>query len=355
VSETREPTTAAGATSASSLGIPGGEWDAFVESSPWAAYPQLSAWAEVKAPNGWSAERLLVGGGDDRIGAQVLVHVLGPLPWRVGYAPRGPVADRFDAANVAALTAALRDLGKRQRLSHVAIDPAVEHGHPLAGWLLEAGWRAAPSVQPERSRLIDLTRSEEELWSDLRSKWRQYVSKARRAGVVVTETGEDGLDEFYRVYVETARRAGFVHRAASAYREVYAAYAKRGAARLLVARLPDGSAGATIMLLHCSRTVIEPYGGMTEAGADARANYLLKWEAIRSSREAGFATYDMWGLAHRGIEQFKAGFGGREVRYIGGFELVLQPLVRAAVGVTQDVRVRLARRRHGVDAGQDAG
>ena len=39
---------------------------------------------------------------------------------------------------------------------------------------------------------------------------------------------------------------------------------------------------------------------MTQAGADSRANYLLKWEAIRSSREAGATTYDLWGLAHAG-------------------------------------------------------
>jgi len=334
---------------------PPADWDRFVAASPWAAYPQLSAWADVKAPNGWSAERVLVEGEGSRVGAQVLLHPLGPMPWSVGYAPRGPLADRFDAPGVAALTAALRDLGARHRLSHVTIDPAVEAGHPLEGWLREAGWRPAPPVQPDRSRLVDLTRPEDELWSDLRSKWRQYVNKARRAGVVVADVDADGLDEFYRVYVETARRAGFVHRAFSAYRDVYGAYANRGAARLLFARLPDGSTGATLMLLHCGRTVIEPYGGMTEAGADARANYLLKWEAIRSSREQGFATYDMWGLSHPGIEQFKAGFGGREVRYIGAWELVLQPIVRAAVGLAQEVRVRLARRRHGIGAGQDAG
>ena len=37
---------------------------------------------------------------------------------------------------------------------------------------------------------------------------------------------------------------------------------------------------------------------MTPAGADSRANYLLKWEAIRSSREQGATCYDLWGLAH---------------------------------------------------------
>ena len=56
---------------------------------------------------------------------------------------------------------------------------------------------------------------------------------------------------------------------------------------------------------------------MTPAGADSRANYLLKWEAIRSSRERGATSYDLWGLAHAGIAHFKTGFGGREIHYVG--------------------------------------
>ena len=30
----------------------------------------------------------------------------------------------------------------------------------------------------------------------------------------------------------------------------------------------------------------------------------------------------MWGMATPGIEQFKQGFGGREIRYIGAYDLV---------------------------------
>ena len=151
--------------------------------------------------------------------------------------------------------------------------------------------------------------------------------------MVVVETGEEGIPDFHRIYVETAKRAGFVHRAESAFRDVYRAFAARDAVRLLFARSPDGDAAATLMLLECGRRVIEPYGGMTEAGGESRANYLLKWEAIRTSRERGFAIYDLWGVAHSGIEQFKVGFGGREVRYVGAWELVVNPLVHGAAAV----------------------
>ena len=160
--------------------------------------------------------------------------------------------------------------------------------------------------------------------------------------------------EFYRIYRETAARAGFLIRTEAAYRDVWNAFAPAGRARLLFAQMPDGEPVATLFLLRCGPRVVEPYGGMTAVGGDTRANYLLKWEAIRSSRAAGATSYDLWGLATGGIAHFKTGFGGREVRYIGAWDLVLDPLGRTAFGAAQRGRVWWARRRHGLAAGGNA-
>jgi lipid II:glycine glycyltransferase (peptidoglycan interpeptide bridge formation enzyme) len=93
---------------------------------------------------------------------------------------------------------------------------------------------------------------------------------------------------------------------------------------------------------------------MTVEGGESRANYLLKWEAIRSSRVAGALTYDLWGLATGGIAHFKTGFGGREVQYIGAWDLVLDPLGRQAYEQAQAARVWWARRRAGLPGGGGA-
>jgi lipid II:glycine glycyltransferase (peptidoglycan interpeptide bridge formation enzyme) len=72
---------------------------------------------------------------------------------------------------------------------------------------------------------------------------------------------------------------------------------------------------------------------MTDAGAEARANYLLKWTAISDFASEGFATYDMWGLATGGIRQFKEGFGGEEVTYVGARDLALRRPIDALLRV----------------------
>ena len=127
------------------------------------------------------------------------------------------------------------------------------------------------------------------------------------------------------------------------------AFRPTGNARLLFAQTPEGEPLATLFLVRCGPRVVEPYGGMTPAGGESRANYLLKWEAIRSSREAGATSYDLWGLATGGIAHFKAGFGGREVSYIGAWDLVLDRVGRMAYDSGQRGRVWVARRRRGLD------
>jgi hypothetical protein len=315
----------------------------------------------VKAVNGWTSARLLTGEASP-IGAQVLVRRPRPLPWAFAYAPRGPVGIAGFADGIETFSERARDDLHEAiwRVSHLRIDPEIERDGPLdpdgatRRALREAGWRPATPIQPNATRIIDLHPDEETLWSDLRKKWRQYVNKARSAGITVTDAEGDALPEFYRIYRETADRAGFLIRTEQAYRDVWEAFRPAGNARLLFARRPDGEAVATLFLVRSGPRVVEPYGGMTADGGESRANYLLKWEAIRTSREQGATSYDLWGLATGGIAHFKTGFGGREVQYIGAWDLVLDPLGRQVYERAQQARVVWARRRHGLPGGGSA-
>jgi lipid II:glycine glycyltransferase (peptidoglycan interpeptide bridge formation enzyme) len=333
-------------------------WDAFVEASSRPSYLQLGAWAQVKAINGWVASRFFADAPGGRIGAQVLVRRPRPLPWGFAYAPRGPVSGSWDAATIEAFSDAVRrDLpSSAGRISHLRIDPEIEADGPadpggeLRRALRRAGWRPGSPIQPGTTRLIDLAAGEDALWGDLRKKWRQYVNRARSNGIRIVDADGARLGDFYRIYRQTADRAGFLIRTEQAYRDVWDAFAPARRARLLFAESPDGEPQAALFLLRSGTRVVEPYGGMTNAGAESRANYLLKWEAIRSSRQAGATEYDLWGLAHPGIAHFKAGFGGREVRYVGTWDLVLDPLGRLAYETGQRARVAIERRRHGAGA-----
>ena len=293
----------------STVVVPAGDdasaaWDAFVAGHPQATYLQTAAWARVKAANGWSS-RLVVtslGGDGRRFGARILLRRPRPVPWTFAYAPRGPLGSTWDEASLAAWGEALRgSLGRDEvgsaGVAHVRVDPEIERDGPLdAGGAARAsferlGWRPAPEVQPSVTRIIDLAQDEASLWGDLRSKWRQYVNKARSLGTLVADVDADAdptaFPTFHRIMAETSTRTGTPIRTEAAYRDIWDAFRPAGGARLLFARDPGGEVGAVLLLVRWGDRVVEPYGGMTAAGAERRANYLLKWEAIRTSRLAG--------------------------------------------------------------------
>jgi lipid II:glycine glycyltransferase (peptidoglycan interpeptide bridge formation enzyme) len=330
-------------------------WDAYVRAHRKATYLQVEPWARVKSWTGWSSA--LVGDpstASGPVGARLLTRPIPLLPWRFAYAPRGPLANEWNEVTNEAWLAALREAarpgGALERTAIVRMDPEIEPAAPIEAALRAGGWRRAHDMQPRRTRIVDLTADEDALLSDLRKKWRQYVNKARSGGVVVRDvdpaTESDAFDKFHVVMREVSKRTALPLRSAATFRQVWEAYAPSGESRLLFAE-KGGDVHAVLLLVRCGTRVVEPYGGMNTAGAESRANYLLKWEAIRTSRDQGATSYDMWGLIGSGIDHFKAGFGGREVEYIGAWDYALSPLGAAAFRTAERGRqlYRAARRR----------
>ena len=332
-------------------------WNAFVERAPYHAFPQLWEWGEVRAMGGWRPVRLAIGPSQEEpvAGAQLLLRRVPLIGWHLAYVPRGPVGNLDDPEVRDGLVRAIRALGREERIATVRADPEAEPSTPFGRALLDAPWRSAPKIQPPITRVLDLTRGEDALRADLKRKHRQYVNKAERAGVTIERfdgsTPEDvigpALADFNRIYHTTGSRAGFVARAPYYYERVWSLFAPTGRVRLSFA-VAEGERVATIFHFTCGDRAVEAYGGMTDAGAEARANYLLKWAAIAEFAREGFAVYDMWGLATGGIRQFKEGFGGREVEYVGARDLGLRAPIDAALrvaipayGLAQRARLRL--------------
>jgi lipid II:glycine glycyltransferase (peptidoglycan interpeptide bridge formation enzyme) len=344
-------------------------WNAFVEGAAYQAFPQLWEWGEVRAQAGWRPVRLAIGPSDDApvAGAQLLLRRLPVLGWHLAYVPRGPVGDLDDPVVHDAFIRALRALGRAERIATVRADPEATPDTPYGRALLADPWRAAPKIQPPITRVLDLTIGPDALRANLKRKHRQYVNKAERSGVRVERFDgatparviRPALQEFNRIYRHTADRAGFVAREPAYYERVWSTFAPNGHARLSFA-VHEGQRVAAIFHLLCGERAVETYGGMTDAAADLRANYLLKWTAISDLARERFRVYDMWGLATGGIRQFKEGFGGTEIEYVGARDLALNApmdaVIRASVagyGLAQRARVRLGGGRSGADTSSE--
>jgi lipid II:glycine glycyltransferase (peptidoglycan interpeptide bridge formation enzyme) len=303
-------------------------WNAFAAASSAPSFLQATPWAVVKRPNGWRSARIVADAPGGPVGAQVLVRHPRPLPKGFGYAARGPLAaGSLDAAALGAFTDASRRAAAGLGIAHLRIDPELEDDDgSLAAALRDLGWRPAPEIQPQSTRIIDLTRTEDELLADLRKKTRQSLHKAQADGSRVVSAGADRLPDFHRTLAGTMDRVGLPFRTVGFFRDLWNAYAPSGQAMLLLAETPEGEVTSGTLLVGWGPRIIALYGGTTEEGRKRNSKYLVNWEAFKRAKAAGYAVYDLWGLPNEGIAYFKAGWGGREVRYVGSWDLIIDPL-----------------------------
>lgn len=303
-------------------------WDRFVAESSAPSFLQATPWAAVKRPNGWRSARVVVDAPAGPVGAQVLVRHPWPLPKGFGYAARGPVATGpLDAAALGAFTDAARRAAAGLGIAHLRIDPELEDPDgAVAAALRDLGWRPAPDIQPRSTRVIDLTKTEDELLADLRKKTRQSLHRAQDAGSTVISAGPDRLPDFHRTLAGTMDRVGLPFRTVGFFRDLRDAYAPAGQSMLLLAETPEGDVVSGTFLVGWGPRIVALYGGTTAEGRKRNSKYLVNWEAFRRAKVAGYQLYDLWGLPNEGITYFKAGWGGRQVDYVGAWDLVVDPL-----------------------------
>lgn len=196
------------------VGTDRARWDSFV-AEVGGSVLQSWPWGEFKRRQGWRALRLLaVEGCEPLASMQVLARVV-PAAGAFLYAPEGPVvssgawSDGRAAAPLAALLAAARRRGVALGALALRLDPLTgEVGAPAA--LAALGLRRSPSVvQPAATAVLDLDRTEDELWRGLARDARYRVGRAWREGVALRAGTDGDVDTFAAMLAETGRRRGF--------------------------------------------------------------------------------------------------------------------------------------------------
>ncbi|GAB6165222.1 hypothetical protein JCM19992_12220 [Thermostilla marina] len=249
-----------------------------------------------------------------------------------------PRAERFCEAFHEALDDTLRSL---------EIVSFFGRQHPLidTAWLWQDAYAPlGPTVA------IDLTRSEQAQWSDMRSNHRRDIRRAEREGVVVVEDRTlRRLDEFRRIYEETMRTVG----AASHYffSEEYYRLLRENLGRrikLLFAEY-EGKPVAAAMFFLCGRIIQYHLGGTAGLGRDRLPSPIKAiFDHVRRWGKAGDYHWlhlgGGLGARRDSLYRFKAGFAKQEFTF---------GIVRKVVD--SDTYRELVRKRSGTAADEDEG
>ena len=216
--------------------------------------------------------------------------------------------------------------------------------------LAEEGFVEAPGETPQRTLLLGLEPSLDELRRNFDHKWRNRLSKAERNGLECEEGSEDPLfGRFIELYRALLDRKKFEE--PNDIREF------RGLQR----QLPDqhkmrvvlvGSSGAPscgAVFTAVGATGVYLFGACNELGMTTNGSYLAQWKAIQWLKQQGCRHYNLNGVnpeKNPGTYHFKAGIAGkagRDVRYLGRFDSYQGSIAATGIHLLNNGALRLRR------------
>jgi lipid II:glycine glycyltransferase (peptidoglycan interpeptide bridge formation enzyme) len=332
-------------------------WSAFLARTAAGDFLHDWTWAEVAAFDGQPQRRFVLT-DDDEIVAIVAAQARPLLGGReFWYVPHGPVLDYGDpraGERVRALAIGLREVSRRHRAVAVKLEPRLEHDDPLLAAFSGRGLRRTDeSLQVPHTRIIDLPDDDEALIAGFDKDTRYSVRRAEREGVEVTivddATDQRPIDDLHALVAETQARAGFELPPLERYRIAWRALAGSGRASILEARREGQLLASGMVVIEGDRSFYLFSGSRREERGEPKryASYALQWAMMRLARSRGSRHHDLWGVAPpdagaehpwHGVGLFKKGFGGRQVRWAGSWDLVVDPALYRLRGATRIAR-----------------
>ena len=167
---------------------------------------------------------------------------------------------------------------------------------------------------PYGSYIIDLTQSEEILWSNLHSKHRNVVRNAVKKGVEI-RNGIKYLDAAFELVRDTLKRSRLGFMGYERFKRFVLDL--KGNVKIFIAYYRGVAQGCAVVPFS-SHSAYYLYGGSIWGPLSGATN-LLQWEAMRLFRGLGVKRYDFVGVRidpereskQAGLRTFKERFGGR--------------------------------------------
>jgi lipid II:glycine glycyltransferase (peptidoglycan interpeptide bridge formation enzyme) len=246
----------------------------------------------------------------------------------------GPLLDWQDSDFVSAFFEEVVLVAQRYNCSFLRFRPQELESRLAPKMLEKIGARLAPMhLTADVTLQLDLTKTEEQLLSEMRKSTRYEIKKSSKLGIT-TEVSCDPvqIQAFYREQLLVAQRHGFVPFSEKFLQTQFEAFVAEDQVALIHSYM-QGTLLATAFVIFYNGEAVYHYGVSTGANARLPGAYATQWRAIQEARTRGCTRYNFWGIApegavqHRfaGVSLFKRGFGGSEVAYLPAHDIVISP------------------------------
>ena len=164
------------------------------------------------------------------------------------------------------------------------------------------------------SYILDLTKTEEDLFAGLHSKHRNVVKKAIKDGILV-ELEPDNFNDCISLVQDTLKRQGVGIPSVTYFRQLKENL--KDNVDFWIVKNGNEIQGAAVIVWSIGQRAYYLYGGSTIKHHNGAMN-LLQWEVIKKMKQRGVSSYDFVGARlnpelgskYEGIQRFKGRFGG---------------------------------------------
>ncbi|MGO8814045.1 MAG: lipid II:glycine glycyltransferase FemX [Terriglobia bacterium] len=329
------------------------EWDHVLAEFQDANLYQTWTYAAVRW-GGKNLSHLVLKDGPAVVGAaQVVMVKLPVLSGGLAYAKWGPMwirrGSEADPQVFRELLRALRQKYAVERGFLLRVTPWEFENAELQAIAGEEGFLRNAAAQ-QRTVVLDLTYSLDELRGSLTRHWRSNLKRAESNGLeVVEDSTEELLTEFAELYRQMRARkdAGWIppiHYLRQIQREL-----NPGMKAHIALCRHQGQTVAGLVVSALGEKSIAWLAATGDSGLELRGSYLLQWRMIQRLKSQGVRWYDLGGInevTHPGTAQYKLGLCGKRGRvadYLGEFEACEAWTSRWVIKGTDRFRLALIR------------
>jgi lipid II:glycine glycyltransferase (peptidoglycan interpeptide bridge formation enzyme) len=326
------------------------EWNDFVGAQEHSALTQSWEWGDFNAGLGNKVLRFGVEEDGELICALTLIKKRLPLGMKYWYVARGPVFHiTHNTQHITFLFEEISGLAKQEGVIFLRFEPQSD--------VTRCALRVTRTidVQPSKTLLLDLTKTEDELLKGMHQKTRYNIRLAEKKGVEIFESEnlEKDFEEFWKLMSETKERDGFrLHEKKYYQRQLRITnYELRNNSslsttsyqlqtKLFLAKY-NGEIIAAGIFSFFGDTATYLHGASSNKFREVMAPYALQWGVIKTAKKIGCKYYDFSGISEQkwpGVTRFKKGFGGFEFDYAGTYDVAFSRFLYGAYKMFRKIR-----------------
>jgi peptidoglycan pentaglycine glycine transferase (the first glycine) len=306
----------------------------FVATAESGSFLQSWEWGQWQKNLGRETYRFFLTDNSEITGAIQLIKMPLPFGKYYLYAPYGPVV----GGKLEILNSKLETIFKELKFK---FPDAVFFRFEFKGFsdfvfrASDLSFKKTLNIQPAKTLIIDLNKSEEQLLADMHHKTRYNIRVAQKHGVEIKDEFSvsigNGLfaKEAVALIFQTSKRQGYKGYGIDYYEKMIDALAIKnvslGLKLHIYKAIYNSKLLASAIMIDFGKTRTFLFGGSADENKNVMAPYLLHYKAMLDAKTLGLNFYDFWGVETSkgevpGFVRFKLGFGGIVKQYAGAYD-----------------------------------